>query len=63
MQSLESLPESSAEYVAEESKSHGGPHPDERQVGLDTDRSFVMYPAGTPNLTIFHPFIDFGLTK
>ena len=22
------------------------PHPDERQVGLDTDRSFVMYPVG-----------------
>lgn len=51
MQSLESLPESSTESVAEESKSHEAPHPDERQVGLDTDRSFVMYPAGTPNLT------------
>ena len=22
------------------------PHPDERQVGLDTDRSFVVYPVG-----------------
>lgn len=22
------------------------PHKDERQVGLDTDRSFVLYPAG-----------------
>jgi len=29
-------------------------HPDERQVGLDTDRSFVLYPvgkAGIPHLT------------
>jgi hypothetical protein len=29
-------------------------HPDERQVGLDTDRSFVLYPvgkAGVPRLT------------
>lgn len=23
------------------------PHPDERQVKLDTDRAFVMYPVGT----------------
>jgi len=22
------------------------PHPDERQIGLDTDRSFVLYPVG-----------------
>lgn len=24
------------------------PHPDERQVRLDTDRSFVLYPVGEP---------------
>lgn len=24
------------------------PHPDERQVRLDTDRSFVIYPVGEP---------------
>lgn len=26
------------------------PHPDERQVRLDTDRSFVLYPVGEPPL-------------
>ena len=25
------------------------PHPDERQVRLDTDRSFVLYPVGEPS--------------
>ena len=24
-----------------------GPHADERQIKLDTDRSFVLYPGGT----------------
>ncbi|KAG8989577.1 hypothetical protein FRB90_002175, partial [Tulasnella sp. 427] len=40
--SLDSLPEYSVEYNSEVPEA---PHPDERQVGLDTDRSFVMYPA------------------
>ena len=28
-------------------------HPDERQVGLDTDRSFVLYPVGKANIPAF----------
>ena len=36
------------------------PHPDERQIRLDTDRSFVLYPVGdapsSPTLLFhFHP--------
>ncbi|KAG1748328.1 rab-GTPase-TBC domain-containing protein [Suillus paluster] len=31
--------------VSAESSTDDAPHPDERQVRLDTDRSFVMYPA------------------
>ena len=27
------------------------PHPDERQIELDTDRSFVLYPVGEPTPT------------
>ena len=27
------------------------PHQDERQIGLDTDRSFVLYPVGGYNLS------------
>lgn len=31
------------------------PHPDERQIQLDTDRSFVLYPVGEP-LSIRNPW-------
>ncbi|KIO25377.1 hypothetical protein M407DRAFT_210643 [Tulasnella calospora MUT 4182] len=44
-QSLDVLPDHSTEHDAEEPGSKEVPHPDERQVGLDTDRSFVMYPT------------------
>jgi hypothetical protein len=27
-------------------------HPDERQVGLDTDRSFVLYPVGKAGVRV-----------
>jgi len=30
----------------EESTTETVPHEDERQIGLDTDRSFVLYPVG-----------------
>ncbi len=30
------------------------PHADERQIGLDTDRSFVLYPVGEHLLSVPH---------
>ncbi|KAG8913630.1 hypothetical protein FRC00_001965 [Tulasnella sp. 408] len=44
-QSLELPPNGSTELSAEGAGCNEVPHPDERQVGLDTDRSFVMYPT------------------
>lgn len=29
------------------------PHADERQIGLDTDRSFVLYPVGEPHSFLY----------
>lgn len=29
------------------------PHADERQIGLDTDRSFVLYPVGEPHFFLY----------
>ncbi len=28
-------------------------HADERQIGLDTDRSFVLYPVGEPHFLLY----------
>lgn len=36
------------EDSSEDVKLTGEPHPDERQIQLDTDRSFVLYPVGEP---------------
>ena len=36
------------EDSSEDVKLVGEPHPDERQIQLDTDRSFVLYPVGEP---------------
>ena len=38
-----------AEADAETEAGRTEPHPDERQVRLDTDRSFVLYPVGEPS--------------
>ncbi|KAG8918652.1 hypothetical protein FRC01_001740 [Tulasnella sp. 417] len=43
--SLDLPSNNSTEDGAEASDSKEAPHPDERQVGLDTDRSFVLYPT------------------
>ncbi len=34
------------EQALQESVPEENPHADERQIGLDTDRSFVLYPVG-----------------
>ena len=36
------------EDFSDDVKLTGKPHPDERQIQLDTDRSFVLYPVGEP---------------
>ena len=36
------------EDSSDDVKLTGKPHPDERQIQLDTDRSFVLYPVGEP---------------
>ncbi|KAG9027428.1 hypothetical protein FS837_004279, partial [Tulasnella sp. UAMH 9824] len=44
-QSLDLPPDGTTEHSTEGTGPKEVPHPDERQVGLDTDRSFVMYPT------------------
>ena len=49
---------SGSKYIAEQkplkelSEEEKPPHQDERQIALDTDRSFVLYPVGGYNLIL-----------
>lgn len=52
------LHESSSEGFSSQNFSDGtdlSPHPDEHQVQLDTDRSFVLYPVGKPSHLYYAP--------